>query len=70
MAKQKTPGEILREARLKQGLTQLEVAQKAAIHPNTYAKIERGENQPSSESIKKLMAVLDIDVKSLLNFLR
>ena len=28
-----------KEARLKQGLTQVELAEKAGMHPNSYAKI-------------------------------
>lgn len=61
MSANKTAGQILKEARLKKDLTQVEVADKAGIHPNTYAKIERGENKPSSDSIKKLIKVLDIE---------
>lgn len=60
---------ILKEARLKQGLTQIDVAKKAGIHPNTYAKIERGINNPSPSSIKRLIKVLDLkssDVEALL----
>lgn len=34
-------------------LTQLEVAEKAGIHPNTYAKIEEGLQKPSFATIKK-----------------
>jgi transcriptional regulator with XRE-family HTH domain len=60
-----TPGQILKEARDKKGLTQVEVADKAGLHPNTYAKIEREENQPSPESIKKLVKVLDIDASKI-----
>lgn len=66
MAKQRTPGEILKEARLKQGFTQAKVAKMAGLHANTYAKIERGDNQPSPESIKKLVKVLPISRDNLL----
>lgn len=69
MSTQKTAGQILREARLKKDLTQVEVADKAGIHPNTYAKIERGENKPSPESIKKLIKVLDIESSKILYLL-
>jgi transcriptional regulator with XRE-family HTH domain len=61
MSANKTAGQILKEARLKKDLTQAEVADKAGIHPNTYAKIERGENKPSSDSVKKLIKVLNIE---------
>lgn len=69
MSANKTAGQILKEARLKKDLTQAEVADKAGIHPNTYAKIERGENQPSPESIKKLIKVLSIDSTKILYLL-
>lgn len=69
MSANKTAGQILKEARLKKDLTQAEVAYKAGIHPNTYAKIERGENMPSPESIKKLIKVLDIESSKILQLL-
>jgi len=50
----------LRQAREKLGLTQVEVAEKAGINVNGYAKIERGETQPKLETVKKLMSVLKI----------
>ncbi len=56
-----TPGQILKEARLKKGLTQIEVANKAGMGINTYPKLECGINKPSPELIKKLMKVLDIE---------
>lgn len=65
MSKSKTPAQILKEARNLKGLTQVEVADKAGIHPNTYAKIERGENMPSPDSIKKLLKVLDIEASKI-----
>lgn len=69
MSANKTAGQILKEARLKKGLTQVEVADKADIHPNTYAKIERGENKPSSESVGKLIKVLGIESSKIPNLL-
>ena len=50
----------LKQAREKLGLTQVEVAEKAGINVNGYAKIERGETQPKLETVKKLMSVLKI----------
>lgn len=70
MSKAKTPGEILKEARLKKGLTQDELAKKAGLGKNTYPKIERGISKPDSSSIKKLLKVLDIrpsDIPHLLS---
>jgi transcriptional regulator with XRE-family HTH domain len=60
-------GQILKEARLKKGLTQLEAATKAGVYPNTYAKIERGEQNPSISTVKKLAKVLAIDPSALIN---
>jgi transcriptional regulator with XRE-family HTH domain len=65
----KTAAKIFSEAREKKGLTQVEVADRAGIHPNTYAKIERGINKPSPESIKKLVKVLNIDSSKVLSLL-
>jgi len=50
----------LKQARERLGLTQVEVAEKAGINVNGYAKIERGETQPKLETVKKLMSVLKI----------
>ena len=57
----KTAAHIFKEARLKKGLTQVEVAQKSGMHPNSYAKIERGYSLASPTSIKKLIKTLDIE---------
>lgn len=69
MPKDKTAAEILKEARLKSGLTQVEVAKKAGLYPNTYAKIERGVSKPSPESIKKLVKALNVDPSKILYLL-
>lgn len=65
MSKPKTPGEILKEARLIKGWTQDELAKKAGLGKNTYPKIERDISKPSPESIKKLIKVLGIDPSKL-----
>jgi len=70
MSKPKTPGEILKEARLAKGWTQDELANKAGLGKNTYPKIERGISKPDPLSIKKLLKVLDIkpsDIPHLLS---
>ena len=56
-----TTATILKEARIKQGLTQVELAEKAGMHPNSYAKIERGESEPSVESLRRLIKALKVD---------
>jgi transcriptional regulator with XRE-family HTH domain len=57
---------IIKEARLKQELTQVEVAEKAGLHPNAYAKIERGESEPTTDSLRKLIKALNIDASKIL----
>jgi transcriptional regulator with XRE-family HTH domain len=57
---------IFLEARQEQGLTQLEVAEKAGLTANAYARIERGERQPTSESLLKLVKALNIDPSKVL----
>lgn len=61
----KTRGQIFKEARLKMSLTQGEVAKKANINPNTYAKIERDEQTPQFSTIKSLATVLKINIKDI-----
>ena len=50
----------LREARERMNLTQEEVAQKAKISVNYYARIERGELMPGFEKLRDLQKVLKI----------
>jgi transcriptional regulator with XRE-family HTH domain len=64
MSKQ-TTGSVLKNARLERGLTQLELADKAGIHPNTYAKIERDEQEPSFDTVKRLAKVLKIRLEDI-----
>lgn len=65
MSKAKTIGAIFKEARLKKGLTQVEVAEKAGLHWNTIAKVEREEQEPEFGTIKKIAKVLGIDISKL-----
>ncbi|MBA3724798.1 MAG: helix-turn-helix transcriptional regulator [Candidatus Levybacteria bacterium] len=51
---------ILREAREKKGLTQADVAKKAKLNTNYYAVIERGEVNPSLETLSKILEALNI----------
>ena len=65
MNKKRTAGEIFKKARINKNLTQIEVAEKAQIHPNTYAKIERDEQDPSFATIKNLAKVLDVNISDI-----
>jgi len=53
-------GDELRAYREKAGFTQAEVAAKAGVHVNYYARIERGEENPSFEKLQGIMKVLKI----------
>ncbi|MEK7170889.1 MAG: helix-turn-helix transcriptional regulator [Patescibacteria group bacterium] len=59
-------GEKLRKVREHSGLTQAEVAEKADIHVNYYARIERGEENPSFEKLQNIMKALGIKSLELL----
>jgi transcriptional regulator with XRE-family HTH domain len=57
----KALGEKLRKAREAVKLTQQEVATAADMHVNFYARIERGEENPSFEKLQSIMKVLGIE---------
>lgn len=59
-------GEKLRAVREKAKLTQAEVATKAGVHVNYYARIERGEENPSFEKLQSVMKALGIKSLDLL----
>lgn len=60
MNKELSPGDFFKEARLKKGWTQEELANKAGLGQNTYPKIERNENKPDPASVFKLLDALNI----------
>lgn len=59
-------GNKLRKVREEAKLTQAEVATKAGIHVNYYARIERGEENPSFEKLQAVMRVLKIKSLNIL----
>lgn len=63
----KSLSDILSEARRKAGLTQTQVAKKAGINANAYAKIERGESNSRPVTLKKIAKALEIDLAKLIN---
>jgi len=54
---------ILKTAREKAGLTQVEVAEKAGIHFNYYARVERGEVTPRVDIVENIAKALKIELK-------
>jgi transcriptional regulator with XRE-family HTH domain len=62
--KQVELGRKLKAAREKMGLTQAEAASKAGIDPNYFARVERGEENPTFKVLHPIFKVLKI--KSLI----
>jgi transcriptional regulator with XRE-family HTH domain len=58
----------LLDQRLKIGLTQVEVAKKAGMHSNSYAKIERGDRGATVDTLEKIVKALDIKSSDILPF--
>ena len=59
-------GEKLRQVRESAHLTQADVAKAADVHVNYYARIERGEVNPSYEKLQSIKRVLKIQSLDLL----
>lgn len=62
-----TIGYRLKQHRLKQGLTQAEVAKKADTDTNYYAKIERDEAVPSLKTFTKIIKALKANSSDILS---
>lgn len=58
----------LRSARKERGMTQDDVADKAGLSTNYYARIERAEVSPSVETLEKLVKALKIKSSEILPF--
>ena len=61
-------GAHLRELRLKLGLTQEEVADRASLHVTYLSGIERGKRNPSLKNLKKIAQALGVLVQELFSF--
>jgi transcriptional regulator with XRE-family HTH domain len=60
-------GKKLKEARKKLGLKQAGVSKKVGITTNYYARIERGEDNPTLKTTKKILTVLKIKSLNILS---
>ena len=58
-------GKVVRERRLKKGLGQEALADKAGLHRTHVSLLERGKRMPSLAVIKKLAKALDTSMASL-----
>jgi transcriptional regulator with XRE-family HTH domain len=61
-------GKKMREIRLKLGLKQSDVAKKAEISANYYARIERDEENPTIETLERILKVLKVKSSDILPF--
>ena len=61
-------GKNLKKVRLRLGLTQAAVAERAGIHINYYARIERGEENPSFEVLERIAKALRVKSSEILPF--
>lgn len=68
MGSQEKFGENLRKARKRAMMTQKEVADKAGLHVNFYARVERGEENPSYETIEQIVKALGIKSSEVIPF--
>ena len=55
-------GDILREARLRAGLTQAELARRAGTHRSAIGRWERGEALPSLEKLRELVRACGLEL--------
>lgn len=60
-------GQAVREARLKKGLSQEQLAEKANLHRNFISLIERGQSKIALDSLFALADALDMPASSLLS---
>ncbi len=58
----------LLEHRLRLGLTQAEVAKRAGMHSNSYAKIERSDRGATIDTLEKIVKAMDIKSSEVLPF--
>lgn len=61
-------GRNIKKARQKKGFTQASVANKAQVHINYYARIERGEVNPSVEILEAIVKALKVKSSDIMPF--
>ncbi len=66
MAKKRTFGTILREARVGRGLTQHELGRTVGIRASYVAYLEADQRRPSIELLRKLVKSLQLDGREML----
>ena len=61
-------GKNLKKARLKLNLKQIDVAKRAKISANYYSRIERDEENPTIETLERILKVLKVKSGDILLF--
>jgi transcriptional regulator with XRE-family HTH domain len=61
-------GKKLKDARKKLGFKQSDVAEKADISVNYYARIERNEENPTLETLERVLKALKLKSSDVLSF--
>ena len=64
--RKRTVGERVARLREQRGLTQTELASKAAVFRETLADIERGASQPKLETLLRLAAALRVSITRII----
>jgi len=57
----------IKEARIRKNLRQIDVAKKAGLDANSYAKIERGIQKPKVLTLTKILKALEIKSSEILS---
>lgn len=68
MGTQKKFGQNIKNVRIKVGMTQEQLAERAELHTNYYARVERGEENPSYETIEKIVKALKVKSSVVIPF--
>ena len=58
----------IRQIRLKRNMKQVDVAEKAGLNGNYYARVERGEAIPSAVTLKKIVLALKAKSSDVLDY--
>lgn len=61
-------GERIKQARQKQGATQADIANKAGLNTNYYARVERGEATATVDALQKIAQALNVKSSDILPF--
>jgi transcriptional regulator with XRE-family HTH domain len=59
-------GQIIKECRVKLGMSQEQLASRASLHRTYISNIEQGERNPSLTTLTNLAAALEVDCSTLM----